>query len=55
MASDGVSLPAALAIAQGGYARLSMVLFTLFITDHPTVLEMKEVKSEIMERDTELE
>ena len=54
MAPDGVSLPAALSIAQGGHARLSMVLVTLFITYHPTVLEIKEVKLEIMERETEL-
>ena len=42
-APDGVSLPSTLAMAQGGHTRLSVVLDTLFRTNHPTVMAMKEV------------
>ena len=35
--------------------QLRVVLVNLFGTDYPTELAMKEVKLEIMERDTELE
>ena len=50
----GVSLLSNLAMTQGSHSRLRVVLVTLFGTDHPTELEMKEVNTEIMERDTEL-
>ena len=43
-----------LAMTQGSHSRLRVVLVTLFGTDHPTELEMKEVNTEIMKRDTEL-
>ena len=54
-APDGVSLPATMAIAQGSHTRLRVVLDTLFGTNHPTALEMKEVNVEIMERETDTE
>ena len=54
-APDGVSLPTTLVMAQGGHTRLSVVLSTLFGTNHPTTLAMTEVNVKIMERETEIE
>ena len=54
-ATDGVSLTSTLDMARGYHARLRVVLTTLFRPDHPTALARKEVNSEIMERETELE
>ena len=53
-ASDVISLPATLAILQGDHAWLRVVLVTLVGTYHPTALEMKQVNTEIMERDMDL-
>ena len=54
-APDVVSLPSTLAISQGAHTQLRVILSTLFGTDHPTVLAMKEANVEIMERETDLE
>ena len=43
MVADSVSLLSTLAMAQGAHSRLRVVLATLFGTDHPTELDMKEV------------
>ena len=51
----GVSLPVTLAMAQEAYVRLRVVLATLFRTDHPTALMMKEMNVEITERETDIE
>ena len=55
MAPDIVSLPDTLAMEQGANTQLGVVLVTLSGPDHPTALPMKEVNSEIMERETDLE
>ena len=47
-APDGVSLPTTLVMAQGDHTRLSLVLVTLFGTNHPTALAMKEANVNIM-------
>ena len=54
-APDGVSLTATLAMTRGAHARLKVVLDTLFGTNHTTVMSMKEVNVDIMERETYLE
>ena len=54
-APDGVTLPDTLAMTRGSHARLRVIPATLFGTDHPTALAMKEVNSETMERETEIE
>ena len=54
-APDGVSLPDTLAMEQGSHARLREVLVTLYGPDHPTATDMKEVNTESMDRNTELE
>ena len=47
-ATDGVSLPDNLSMAQGGNTQIRVVLGTLCGTNHPTSLEMKEVNVDIM-------
>ena len=47
-APDGVSLPYNLGMEWGSYARLRVVLVTIFGLDPPTTLAMKEVNTEIM-------
>ena len=42
--------PATLDMAGGFHAWIRMVLTTLFGTDHPTVLGIKEMNVEIMDR-----
>ena len=48
MAPYSVSLSATLAMARGVHARMRLVLATLFGTDHPTALVMKEVNVDIL-------
>ena len=55
MAPDGVSMLATLVMAQGSHAQLRVVMFSLFKPDHPTALEMRDVNTNIMEREIELE
>ena len=47
-APDSVTLTASLAMARRSHARLRLVLSTLFGTEHPNDLAMKEVNVEIM-------
>ena len=42
-------------MARGAYARPRVVLATLFRTDHPTAMMMKEVNVDITERETDIE
>ena len=52
---DGVFLPDTMTMVRGSHARLRVVLATLFGQDHPTVLATKDMNSEIMGREMELE
>ena len=54
MAPGGFYLPATLAMACGDHERLRVVLVTLFGTDQPNTMAKKEMRSEIMEKETEL-
>ena len=52
---DGVSLSSSLNTARGDHARLRLVLVTLFGTYHSTELVMKEMNTELMDRETNIE
>ena len=54
-APEGVYLPDTLDMARGSHTWLRVVLTTLSGKNHPTTLAMKELNTEIMERETELE
>ena len=51
---DKVSLPDTLDMERGPHMRLRLVLINLFVPDYPTVLDMREVNTEIMKTETEL-
>ena len=51
---DGLYLLATLDIARGPHTQLRVVLFTLIGTYHSTTLEMKELNTEIIEREMEI-
>ena len=53
--SYGVSLSSTMTMARGDHARLRVVLFTLLGQDHPTALPTRDINSELLERETELE
>ena len=50
----GVSLPSTLAMPWWGHLRLRVILVTLLGQDHPTVLVMRDVNLDLMERETKL-
>ena len=54
-AKDRVSLLATLSMAWGDHVRLRVFLFTLFIPYHSTTLTRRDVNTEIMERDIQLD
>ena len=54
-ASDDVSLSATMHMALRAHTWLRVVLVTLFRPDHPTTLARKELNTEIIEREIELE
>ena len=53
-APDGVSLTVTMSMEQGAHSQLRVVLITLLGQDHPSALSMKDINSELLERDTEL-
>ena len=51
-ATEGVSLPATLTMERGSHTRIRVFLVTLFGPDHPKALAMRDVNTDIMERET---
>ena len=54
-ATNGVSLPATMAMAQRAHAHMRVVLVTLLGQDHSTVMAMQDINAYILESEIELE
>ena len=50
MAPDGVSFPDTIAMARGAHAWMRVVLVTLLGQEHPTVMDMRDINVELLER-----
>ena len=52
---DGASLTETMATTRWSHTRLRVILVTMLGRDHPTVLYMRDINTNLLETETELE